>query len=1460
VSTGDSHPLSAAQQQLWFVDRLRSGAAVEYLFSATLRIRGELDRDALASALTRVARRHPVLRSRFREVDGSVARVVVPDDVLPLSEVDVSGSAAELEELRVREMRTPIDLGEQPPWRITLARVADQEWVLLVVAHHIAFDGMSWSALARDLEASYGTTAELPPLPEPAPDAPVEPADRAFWRDELAGLRPLALPTDRPRPAGWVADGGYVDFTVPPDLARRLRKVGSRAAATPFMVHVAAFELLLARYANQDDVSLGVSVSTRAPDDLDRIGMHLNTVVLRAKPADDEVFAELLRRVAATAVGAFAHRHVPFDEVVAELAPDRDPSRNPLFQAALAWYDARRSPFRLPGLDVRVAPPCWASSAFDLSMHLAQHADGSVAGQLIYPASLFDRDRIERMAANYLRLLTDIADRPDAPLAELTVVTESELAVLREWGAGADDTDERSVPEMFADQVRATPDAVALITDDGSLTYAELAARVGGLASALRARGVTAETRVGVALDRSADLVVAVLAVLCAGGTVVPMPVDHPAERVAYVAEDAGVELVLGPAGLPAADWPTNAPLPTLDIHKQQLAYVLYTSGSTGWPKGVAVTHEGIGNRVRWSVRTQLRPTDRVLHKTTIAFDAAMWELLAPLAAGAAIVVAPTDAHRDPSVMVAALRRHDATVLQLVPSVLRLVVDEPELPACTSLRLVCSAGEPLPTALCATLTKIVDVEIDNTYGPTECAIDATAHSHTGAGDGIVPIGRPLSRNRVSVVDERGHRVPIGVPGELCVGGAGLARGYIGRPDLTAERFRPDPEVAGARQYHTGDLVRWRADGVLDFLGRVDDQLKINGVRIEPAEVEIVLAGHPAVAAAAVLASRTPAGDPVLAAFAVAAPGTALTEAELLNHLRAYLPVPAVPASITLLDAMPLGPTGKVDRAALRDRALSVPKPADRVAPEGPVELAVTEIMAELLGVEVGATDDFFTLGGHSLLAIRLVLALRRRFGGELTVGELFADRTARALATRFATTTTETAIEPVARDGALPLSFAQQRLWFLDRLDPGSVEYLIPLAMRLRGPFDPAAFRRAVDELARRHEVLRTRYLDRDGEPVQVVDPAGPVAFELVDLTGLADLPGSTDAGTTGQAIIDRASSTPFDLAVEHSLRTTVVRLRPDEHLVALTLHHIAFDAWSMDILFRTLDEAYRGAVGDAAPVQYPDFAAWQRDQDLSGQLKHWTGRLAGLTPVELVTDRPRAIERDLRGATLAVTIPPEIGAAVTTLANQHRATPFMLLLGVFQLLLARYTRQADIAVGTPVAGRTREETEDLVGLFTNTLVLRTDLAGDPTFVELLDRVRTTCVAAFGHQDLPFEQLVDALRPERDLSRSPLFQIMFEMAHLEGLGRRRGRAPACRHAGREVRPDAVGAAADRGAALRLRVRDRTVRRVHHRAHRRALPAARGRGRRRPHGAYGVVPAHQRVRAEPAPRGLARPGG
>ncbi|MFG1891266.1 amino acid adenylation domain-containing protein [Micromonospora sp. NPDC049051] len=1436
------HAMSSAQEQLWFVDQLRSGAS-EYLLHQAVRVRGPLDTTALGAALTEICARHEILRTRYDTVDGRAVQVIDPPDPVGIDLVDLGGTPdgdrdSRLDEVVDAALDLPLDLRKDPPLRIRLIRCAADEHVLLFVVHHIAFDGWSWGVLARELHTLYeafaaGRPSPLRPLPVQYADfaawqrenwlsGPHVDAQVGYWRERLAGLGPLELPTDRPRPAHWQAAGDGLTFTVPADLAAALTRLGADRGATPFMVFLAAFQLLLGRYAGQRDVAVGVSVAGRHEVELEgMIGLFVNTVVLRADLAGPASFPDLLDQVRATTLDAYDNQEVPFDRIVAELAPQRDLSRNPLFQVGFGLHNADRAPFALPGLTVTEQPTWWTSSAFDLSLQLVGQPDGSYHGEVVFPTALFDAARVHRMVANYLHLLTVVVDRRDR-LDELDLLAARERReVLGGWSRGAERAAGPGLPELFLAQAAATPDAIALVADDGTeVGYAELAGRARSLAARLRTGGVAVGTPVGVAVHRGPDLVTALLGVLLAGGVYVPLPPDQPVGRLEFMAADAGVSVLVTESALrgllPAGDAPVvlvdagpdtdgvadpgidgvagpgteadagPAALPATD--PDAAAYVMYTSGSTGRPKGVVVTHAGLRNRVLWSVEQyRLTAADRVLQKTALGFDASMWEFLAPLVSGGAVVLAAPDAHRDPGAMLRALRAHDVTVLQLVPSVLRVLLHETDLSGCAALRLVCSAGEPLPVALCEQLRALLPVEIWNTYGPTECAIDATAWRYRGDEQvGTVPIGRPLPGCTVRVLDAGDRPVPVGVAGQLCLGGVGLARGYLGRAALTGEKFTPDPYAGtpGERLYRTGDLARWRDDGSLEYLGRLDDQIKLHGVRIEPGEVEAALRRQPGVDAAAVTLYRPPAGDAELVAYVVPAAGARIDADGLRDALADGLPTALVPSTVIRLDTLPLTANGKLDRAALP--APDGPRPgADRshLPPVTDTERTIAGIWGDLLGVERIARDDnFFTLGGHSLLAIRGVLRLRRALDVELTIGQLFAAPTVAELAALLDGARTGSggpadepagaAIRPVPRDGDLPLSLGQRRLWFLDQLEPGSLEYLIPISMRLTGPLDVVVFRRALDEVVNRHEILRTRYRSVDGEPVQVVDPPGPVGWELIDLSG------APDVVEGAEALLRVAASRPFDLATERPVRAQVIRVAADEHLVALTLHHIAFDVWSMEILLRELDTLYRRyARGGAAavlpdlPVQYADFAVWetarQDSPELDAQLAYWVRQLAGATPLELPTDRPRPALRDPAGDNVIVDVPTDVGRALAELGNREGATLFMVLLAAFQVMLGRYARQHDVAVGTPVAGRTRPETEDLLGFFVNNLVLRAELVDDQPFPVLLDQVRRTVTDAFGNQDVAFERLVDTLRPDRDLSRNPLFQVMFELQHLD---------------------------------------------------------------------------------------------
>ncbi|MBE1491977.1 non-ribosomal peptide synthetase [Plantactinospora soyae] len=976
-------------------------------------------------------------------------------------------------------------------------------------------------------------------------------------------------------------------------------------------------------------------------------------------------------------------------------------------------------------------------------------------------------------------------------------------------GTAADAGSATILPALVARQAAATPDAVAVLAGDVEVTYAELDCRSSRLARLLLGLGVGPDSLVGVCLPRGVDLVVALLGVWRAGAGYLPLSPDHPRDWATWVLTDTGAGIVLTESALTDLVAGTGARTVCLDTLSAELAelsdeplvspatgdslaYAIYTSGSTGRPKGVMISHAAIANRVGWAVQQHgLGPDDRVLQKTALTFDAACWEFFAPLVSGGAVVLAPVGAEHDPAAMVRAVARHGVTVFQGVPSVLRLVAEDPGWRDCTSLRLLFSAGEPLHAELCRRLTDGLKVTLWNTYGPTECAIDVTAHPYDPAlPTGPVPIGRPLTNLRVLVLDQNGDPVPVGVAGELHAGGVGVARGYLGRPDLTAQKFVPDPYgPAGSRLYRTGDLVRWRSDATLEYIGRLDQQVKVNGVRIEPGEVESVLVSHPDVAGAVVLAQDGADGTKRLVGY-VTGPRVP-TPDRLRAFLRDRLPDPLVPAAFVALPAFPLTTSGKVDRAAL-----PVPDPGDAdgrapyVAPRNAAERLVARAWTELLKVDqVGAHDDFFQLGGSSLLLTRLANQLRAASGSKVALRGLFAAPTVEQQARLVAVAEEDgPPLTVVPRTGPLPLSFGQRRLWVLDRLEPGSTEWVAPLYLRLSPEIDAATVRRALTALAQRHEVLRTRYVDEAGEPRQVIESPGAVELRTVeadrvdlDTVFRAEFERGFDlaTGPVWRALLVRLPGTPVPVPpTSVRIPATAGRTPAGESVLLLTLHHIACDGWSSVVLERELRElcaafaAGRTPELPAPPVQYADFASWQRgwltDDVLAADLAYWRRTLAGLGPLDLPTDRPRPARRDSRGALAPFTIPADLATAVRELGRRYGASPYMTLLTAFGTLIARYAGRWDVAVGTPVAGRTRPELENMVGFFLNSLVLRPGLHGGLRFGEALEATREVCREAFAHQALPFEQLVDDLQPDRDMSRTPLFQVAFDL-HDEGL-------------------------------------------------------------------------------------------
>ncbi len=1419
---GTHAPVSFSQQPLWFLDQLDPGSPL-YNITDALRLNGPLDLEALRRTLAELARRHEAFRISFRVVDGEPVQVVA-DEVeveLPLDDLSHLEEPERGEELRRRvaeHVQAPFDLSRAPLLLTRLFRLGETEHVLGLSTHHIISDGWSMGVFARELGELY--QAFSAGLPSPLGEVPLQFTDfaawqrrrlsgktlddlQAYWRGQLEGAPPmLELPTDRPRPPRQRYRGASQRFILSNRVMEGVRELNRREGTTLFMALLAIWDVLLARWSGQDRIVVGSPIANRTRKELEStIGFFVNTLALHVDLSGDPTFREVLRRVRETTLGAYAHQELPFERLVEVLQPERSLSYAPVFQVMFVVQNAPAKPVQLSRLVLSPVEADSGMSVFDVSLFVDERVNG-IHAAFRYNPDLFEAATLRRMGAHFQVLAEAIVADPDRPLSELPILTAAERAqLLVEWNRTERPFDPRPVHERIAERARETPGAPAVVFRGETLTCAELDRRAAALAATLRERGAGPETRVAVLLERSPEMIVAVLAVLKSGAAYVPLDPGYPAERVAYVLEDSGASLLVSGEGVTDTPHPgaerahshsRTSALPRSPF-PENAAYVIYTSGSTGRPKGVVVPHRALANytehaRAEYGIGAE----DRVLQFASLVFDASAEEIFPALASGAALVLRTDEMIDSPAAFARACGEWGITVASLPTAYWHelAAAAADELPALPDpLRLVIIGGErALPERLEAWRGRFgTGVRLVNTYGPTEATVVATLAdvAEPEPADPVraevpeiplpaVPIGRPVSNARAYVLDAHGRPVPAGVAGELFMGGAGVARGYLGRPGLTAERFVPDALSGepGARLYRTGDRVRWRPDGRLEFLGRTDAQVKVRGFRIEPGEVEAELARHPAVRECAVVAREDEPGAVRLVAYVAPAEGGPVPDAaELRRFLGATLPAYMVPAAFVALDTFPLTPSGKLDR-----RALPAPDGygADTGgAPRTPVEEIVAGIFAEVLRREsVGIHDGFFDLGGHSLLATQAMSRLRAALHVDLPLRVLFEAPTVAALAERVEAALPDAVavppIVPAPRDGDVPLSFAQERLWFLDHLEPGSPFYNVPGALRLRGPLDPAALEWAFGEIVRRHEALRTVFPSRGGRAVQTVLPPEPFVLPVEDLRGLPE----DSREETVQAVVADEVRHAFDLARGPLLRARLLRVADDEHVLVMVMHHVVSDAWSMGIFFGEMGEAYRARLDgrDPAlpplPVQYADFAVWQREwlrgETLERQLGWWRDRLRGAPAVlELPTDRPRPAVQRFHGASHGFAVPEDAARALRALGRREGATPFMTLLAAFQLLLARYAGQDDVVVGTPIAGRNRQETERLIGFFVNTLALRTELWDDPSFRELVARVRETTLGAYHHQDLPFERLVEELQPERSLSRTPLFQVMF---------------------------------------------------------------------------------------------------
>ena len=1339
-------PLSYAQRRLWFLYRLQ-GPSPTYNIPIAWSLPGELDLPALRTALADVVARHEPLRTVFAEHDGTPCQDILPPGPvdLPVRDVTPSGLPARL----AASAAHGFALDAEPPLRAEVFRVAPDRHVLLLLLHHVAGDEWSDVPLRRDLDHAYaarraGETPAWPPLP-------VQYADYALWQHRLLGDRDdpdslaarqlahwtaaladlpdeLALPADRPRPDEPALRGGTVAFDLP---AGALRDLAQATGTSPFMVVQAAVAVLLTRLGAGTDLPLGAPVAGRADPGLDDlVGFFVNTLVLRTDTSGDPSFRDLLARVRDTDLAAFDHQDVPFEQVVEAVNPPRRPGLHPLFQVMVSYLTETGAPGEPVGQDVAM---------FDLSFDFFERDDG-VRGVIEYSADRYDRTTAESLAARLLRVVTTVAAAPDLPIGRVGILLDGERRRLLHAGP-ARPGPVPTVPALFAAQAARTPGATALVTGRRRWTYAELAGWSDGLARLLAGRGVRPGQTVALDLPR-ALMVPALLGVLKAGAAYLPLDGDQPADRTAFVLEDAAPALVLRESDLTAV---TEGP--PVDVSTPSgAAYVIYTSGSTGRPKGVVVPQSGLANLFLSHRRRLMEPAGRglrVAHVASFVFDGS-WEPLLWMFDGHALHV--LEDYRDDQAVVAAAR--DLDVLDVTPTYLRELVSAGLLDA--GLKVLLVGGEAVDPGLWRRVCAVPGLTCHDLYGPTEASVDAYGWH------GVDRRSYELDNVRTYVLDATLRPVPPGVLGELYVAGPGLAHGYLNRPELSAERFVADP-FGGGRMYRTGDLARWNADGVLEFAGRADGQVKIRGYRIELGEIEAVLA-ESVTQAAVVVREDTP-GVRRLVAYVVGG-ATGLRE-RVAERLPGYM----APAAYVEVGALPRTVSGKLDHAALPAPDLTAH--TGGAAPRTPREELLCGLFADLLGLpSVGVDEDFFALGGHSLLAMRLLSRVRATLGADLSLRTVFDAPTVAGLAARLEDgRRTRAALTPQERFEPVPPSFAQQRLWFLYRLHGPSPTYNIPLAWRVRGRLDRDAFRLAVADVAGRHEALRTVLPDVAGVPVQRLVPPGsvPVRFAEIEPDDLA-------------RHVEEAAGHGFRLDAEPPTRVAVFSTAPDEHVLLVLIHHVAGDEGSDGPLRRDLDTAYAARLAGAAPewprmpVQYADHALWQRrllgDRDdpeslAARQLAHWTAALADL-PDELVlpADRPRPEESAHRGGVVDFTLSPELHGRLADLARATGTSMFMVVHAAVAALLTRHGAGTDVPLGTPVAGRDDPATEDLVGFFVNTLVLRTDTSGDPSFRDLLARVRDTDLAAFDHQDVPFEQVVDAVNPPRSLGRHPLFQVM----------------------------------------------------------------------------------------------------
>ncbi|MCK1502136.1 non-ribosomal peptide synthetase [Bradyrhizobium sp. 188] len=1422
-------PLASGQMRLFLLEQLAGGAPVYHLHFG-IRLEGAIDSDRLQQAFRTLENRHAALRTRICMCDGVPVQLIEPNlanefATRDISDVDDQGQDGIVRQLAREQAERPFVLEQGQLTRALLVKLAPERHVFLIAQHHTISDGWSAKRLLSDLAAIYGALSEDRQLPGyagmeftdyvrwEADQLARDTRGRAFWLRQVSGAPRLDLPVEIWPPPQRSYRGGRVEFEFPSAARKRLAEIAQNENCTLFVALLSVYAMLLQRYSGQQEFMIGSVVANRRSEVQEVCGFFANTIAFRCDLSGSLRFHQLLSRTGAMVRETLRFSSYPFAEIARLAGGNRYGDENPVFQACFVFESG--GDHRLRVANSTWSPVFWSpdgategTAKFDLSLSMIETSVG-IRASFEYSSDRLSGALVRRMAAGFLRLLDEVTSRPEAVADRIDAISADELRLLDAWNETAADVPVATCfHRLFERRALLCAAAEAVSTADQRLTYGQLNAAANRLARRLRRAGAGPDRLVALLMPRGLWLVAAVLGVFKAGAAYVPIDPDYPQARREQILDQSGAAWLVITRDLAAelqvagasttrqvmhvedlvAEGESADDLQDVEVTSQNLAYVIYTSGSTGMPKGAMVTHAGMVNHLYAKLRElELKAGDVVAQNASQCFDISVWQCLAALLVGGRTHVIDTETAGEPLKLFRAAMRAGITVLEIVPSLLSSALEQNAPFELGPLRWLLLTGEALTPELARRWLGRHPVPIINAYGPTECSDDVAHHvindvdSATGA---YTPIGRAIVNTRLYVLDKAGMRSPIGVPGELYVGGVGVGRGYWKDPVRTAERFEPDPfaDVPGSRLYRTGDRVKVLSSGELVFLGRDDEQVKIRGFRIELGEVQAALATHPDVANAVVMVRpHGETGEVRLVAYVQLS--RSVSPSGLRDYVRDRLPDYMVPSAFVELDRMPLTPNGKIDRQALPEPGgADWEKEHGYVAPRNPVEEMVAAIWAEVLALgRIGIEDDFFERGGHSLLATRAMSRVRSNLGVELPLRKLFELRTVAGVAgeiERLLRQPEGTAASPPLRrrerSGDLPLSFAQQRLWFLEELAPGEATYNISGCVRIEGELQIEALGKAFNEIVRRHEALRTTFVGGE-EPLQVIALTQTLRLQEADFSGLE---GSEAAGAV-ERWLQQEASRPFDLEHGPLIRVSVVRLGPQEHVLAVSMHHIVSDGWSLGVLMREASElygAYLAGADTALPeleIQYADYSLWQREwlqgEVLERQLGYWRRELDGVpTTLDLPLDRARPLVASQRGRQHAIRLEAELGQQLRQLGRVHGATLYMVLLAGFYGLLGRYSGQEQLLVGSPIAGRTRRETEGLIGFFVNTLVLRGDLRGRPSFEELLRRVKETTLGAFANQDIPFEKLVEVLSPARDASRTPLFQVMFILQNAPG--------------------------------------------------------------------------------------------